>query len=175
MEMPQAYLDFVAFHGLSWMSAGIKHLTRSDLSHIAIIDPTREKGNHGELIEAWNHSGGTATWWDKSSFSAHTPGTPYDIWRLPCETKAQSYCMRFYRQLAMTRHPYNWIGVIAFVIKSVQGSREGLFCSEGAITPLVRYYRKKSTKPHKVSPDRFVEIIDWSGGSIIDSGTTPSP
>jgi len=158
------YVDFAAFHGLSWTSKAIRFYTRSTLSHIAVCT----SGN--SLIEAWPHTGGPKQWWDFSNFKRHTPGTPFDIWRLKMDRSDAQYCMLYYKHLAGVKRPYNWRGIFGFVFKSRKNNNAGDFCSEGAIRPVAENLGLTETNPSHVSPSDFVGLIQALGAVQIRSG-----
>lgn len=187
------YLDYVQFRGISPLSKLIKFFTRSKYSHTAIMLPD------GRLVEAWNHNGGPGIYWGHSDFEKHTRGTQYDVFRLPVTKRNRDCSLSYYRGLALNHWPYNYVGVLGFVFHSVRGSRKGLFCSEGAVTPLLKtwcccapicincstFIRTSLDKPHcpecdgrsftgsidawKVSPDIFSMLLMAAGGQVVFS------
>ena len=122
------------FDGLSFLSKGIKLWTRSKDSHSAVLD--YEKGC---LIEVWG--GLLHVYWRYSDFSAHTPGTPYEVWELQVKDEQYEKAMSFYRWLADRKFPYNYLGVIGFVLPIFISNR-GFFCSEGCWEGLFNFEKK---------------------------------
>ena len=158
-------LKFVNFDGLSFLSKSIKLWTRSKDSHTAVVD--YEKGC---LIEAWGSL--LHVHWRYSDFSAHTPGTPYEVWELQVEDEQYERAMNFYRWLADRKFPYNYLGVIGFVFPFFT-SNGGFFCSEGCWEGLVfAGVAPKNIPGWKVSPDRFKEQIELLGAHLVKKGKT---
>jgi len=161
-------LNFVAFKGKSLTSRAIRWWTKSKTySHIAILSggPTSSC-----LIEAWPHKGGIRQWWDFSSFKSHTPGTYYEIWCLPVDEKVYQYCMEQFCMFASTKISYDWKGIAGFVFKTMKDSRRGMFCSEGAIKPLVDKMKWSKINPGQIDPQSFIEIIQAAGAKRIKTG-----
>lgn len=65
--------------------------------------------------------------------------------------------------------------VLGFVFKATHGSKKKWFCSEGAIWPIIKVKRWRRIKAWRVSPTRFVEIIEAAGGKLLAEGTTSGP
>jgi len=158
-------LRFVLFRGISLLSKSIRFFTRSNYSHAAILDKEKQK-----LIESWSSI--PHVHWRYSDFSAHTPGTPYEIWELPVEDEQYERAMHFYRWLADRKFPYNYLGVIGFVLPFFTSSG-GFFCSEGCWEGLVfAEIAPKDIPGWKVSPDRFKEQIELLGAKLVRKGVT---
>lgn len=160
------YLRYVAFEGLSLFSKLVKFFTRSKYSHIAV------QLSDQLLIEAWKKGG--VICWDYSTFSRHTPGTPYVVYALPVTETVYNKAVDFYTYLADRRMPYNYLGVLGFVLP-IFTSNGGYFCSEGCWEGLVFADRCMfgGVPGWKVSPDMFVNLITVRGATIIESGYTP--
>lgn len=155
-------LEFVLFDGISPLSKAIKFFTRSNFSHAAV-----HLGS-GELIEAWGTLAGV--WWDYSFIETHTPGTRYELWGLEVPNKAYDLAVEFYRFLAERKFPYNYLGVIGFVLPFFT-SNGGFFCSEGCWEGLVfAGVAPKDIPGWKVSPDRFRDQLQLLGAEKIGEG-----
>lgn len=159
-------LKFVAFHGKSFISKCIRYFTRSRLySHIAVL-----LSDNGDLIEAWEQSGMKACV-DWSNINKHTDGTKYEVWGLEVDDFVYESCMQFYSNNARRRTGYDYKGVIGFIFKkAVKENPNKFFCSEFCIYPLCISKKWTTIKPHLVSPRDFVNIIEASGGRLIDNG-----
>ncbi len=150
-----------AFNGISLLSKLITFWTRGPVSHIAVeVD--------GRLIEAWKFPDGLR--WGYSDLSNHTPGTPYEVWELKLKPEEEEVCRAFWTGLAKRKAPYDLMGVFGFVVKATTGDKEKWFCSEGAIYPLVKVKRWDRIRPWRVSPTRFVEIIQAAGARLVEAG-----
>ena len=156
-------LRFYAFKGKSFLSRLIRFWTRGEYSHIAIEIENK-------LIEAWKH--GKKLCWGYSDLTNHTPKTPYEIWELPLTPEEEDFCRIFYKSLADTSASYDLRGVFGFVFKVTEGDKRKWFCSEGAIYPLVVLRDWNKIKPWRVSPTRFIEIIQAAGGKCVETGIT---
>ena len=154
-------LHFVLFEGISFLSKGIRFFTRSNYSHAAVWDKEKDR-----LIEAWGSV--PHVHWRYSEFSAHTPGTPYEIWELKVKEEQYEKAIHFYRWLADRQFPYNYLGVIGFVLPFFT-SNGGFFCSEGCWEGLVfAGIAPKDIPGWKVSPDRFKEQIELLGATLLE-------
>lgn len=158
-------VNFVVFKGISLVSKTIKFYTRSDYSHVAFIMP-----NNKTLIEAWTHGSKIKQWWDYSTPANHTNGTPYEIWGLVVSEDDWIAITNTFMDWADEKLPYNWFGIIGFVLKNEKDSDRGKFCSEGCIYPFVQRYNWDKIDPSEVSPEDFVRIMQAAGGSMIEEG-----
>ena len=158
--MPE--LKFEVFRGKSWVSKAIRYFTRSRYySHTAVMLPDNR------LIEAWNHNGGMKQWTDYSAIEKHTPGTKYEIWKLPVTQEVYDHCMSFYIHHAEVKTPYDYAGIIGFVLKkTVRQNKKKLFCSELSMGPLCNSMGWDKIEPSHISPENFIDIIQAAGGSV---------
>ena len=123
---------FYAFKGKSLLSRAIRYWTRGVYSHIAIHDPAN---SDNPLIEAWKF--GREVRWGFSSLANHTPGTLYELWRLPSKGRAEyDFCLNFWRMLAHNNAPYDFGAIFAFIKRGSYTNNDRFFCSEGAIYPI---------------------------------------
>ena len=160
-------LRFVSFHGISLTSRVIRILTRAKQSHVAYMPP----GDNLQLIEAWNHNGGYRNFWSYSDLHInHTDGTRYVVWELPVTQAEFDFCDEFYRELADERVGYDWPGVFSFRIPKLKPNRDGYFCSDGLINPIVECRRLTAINPKHVSPKFFVQLVQAMGGRKIIYG-----
>ena len=131
LEKPR--VSFAFFHGRSLMSRMIEFFTRSRVSHVGFVLYGSSEPSKWTLIETWNHSGGVRTWWDYSSFEEHSPGTVVEVLSLEVTDEQFTAVREGFLALARKREPYNWLGVLDFVVKFLPERRPGKsFCSEGA-------------------------------------------
>lgn len=152
------------FEGLSPLSKLIKFFTRSTFSHVAVFD--KEKGC---LIEAWGNIK-HGVYWQYSSLKKHTEGTPYEIYSIEVNKKQYKEAMRFYRFLADRCFPYNYIGVIGFVLPFFT-SNGGFFCSEGCYEGLAfSGFAPKEVPGWKFSPDGFYNFLLSKNAKLIERG-----
>jgi hypothetical protein len=80
--------------------------------------------------------------------------------------------MHFYRYLADRKFPYNYLGVIGFVLPFFT-SNGGFFCSEGCWEGLVFAGIAPADIPGwKVPPDRFEDQIRLLGASLVQVNKT---
>lgn len=113
-------LRIAQYHGTSKISRAIKFLTRSDVSHTAVIcdAPYTHHGSHGtRLIEAGN----VIEAWDsgvrlvKNISDQHSPGTPVDIYSLRKPLNIGEYQRAMSFLCSQLDKPYNWLDVFRFV------------------------------------------------------------
>jgi len=157
-----ASLEFVGFKGVSLFSKFVKFFTRGDYSHIAVLL------SDGELIEVWKRSSGV--YWDYSTLQNHTKGTPYEVYSLPVSSEVAEKALSFYRYLALRRIPYNYLGVIGFVIP-VFTSNGGYFCSEGCWEGLAFASPDfRDIEGWRVSPTTFIKLIRLRGAELVHTG-----
>lgn len=153
---------YVAFRGKSWISKLIRFVTRSKkYSHIGFLSA------NGELIECWPSRKNPFQRWCFSSFDNHRKGTSYEIWELAVPNETVFWIEEFFHDTARTGVMYDWLGVVGFVFKLVRDSSDRLFCSEGCMTPLVKYLGWDNINPSHVSPQDFIEIIQAAGARMI--------
>ena len=166
--MNYQYLDFIVFKGFSVVSKAIKFYTRSNYSHVGFMM------NSNTIIEAWNHGGGMKQWWDYSTAAAHSNGTPYELWRIAVTEEDYDKVHKLFIGWVDSKLPYDWKGIVGFVLKGGKDSKVGRFCSEGCIEPLVDVFGWDRIQPSKVSPEDFVRIIQaagaerWKEGKVIN-------
>jgi len=157
-----ASLEFVCFKGISIFSKLVKFFTRGEYSHVAVLL------SKGDLIEVWKQRGGV--YWDFSTLQSHTKGTPYEVYSLPVEDDVANNALAFYRYLALRRVPYNYLGVIGFVIP-VFTSNGGYFCSEGCWEGLAFASSNfRDIEGWRVSPTTFVQLIKLRGAELVYAG-----
>mgnify|MGYP001626209872 FL=1 len=147
---------YVAFDSNTFIGKAIKFFTRSTLSHIAIL--TDDK-----LIEPWGNL--FDIHWRFSKFSYHKNSTAY-IYELKLSEEQESLAKRFYTWLAESEMPYNYFGVIGFIIPAFI-SNGGYFCSEGAWDGLKFAGIKNEAKGYQVNPEIFVSLIQGLGAKLI--------
>lgn len=151
-------VKFAVFEGKSFVSKAIRFVTRSSkYSHVGFLT------NTDELIECWPTPGNKFQNWTLSSFANHKKGTSYEIWELKV-SKPKSFLIHcFFQDQLNFSTKYDWLGVLAFVFKSLNTSPRRLFCSEGCIKPLVKLFDWTKITPSHVSPQNFVEILQVAG------------
>lgn len=150
-------LWFGLFEGRSIYSKLIKFWTRSNISHVGIILDL-EPGTY-RTIEVYPNGSLCRTYWNYFTLYDHNPGTVIHVWELPVSEKQYDYAMKFYHYLAQNKTPYNWFGVIGFVIP-VFTSNGGYFCSEGAVEGLkFGHIIDPEIKGWKINPDDFEQLL----------------
>ena len=158
---------FVAFKGKSFVSKVIRFVTRSkDYSHIAYLS------KNNQLIECWPTKTNPFQHWMVSNFGNHKLGTEYEVWRLHTGEFSNKINNYFF-SIVDSKTKYNWIGCLAFVVKFINSIRHGrLFCSEGCITPIVKFLDWNRVIPSHVSPQDFIELIQARGAKCIKREVT---
>lgn len=158
---------FVAFKGKSFVSKAIRFVTRSKkYSHIGFLD------SKNYLIECWPSSTNCFQHWCYSCFADHSPGTKFEIWGLEVNNNQQFLIEKTLETYAKKKTKYNWLGCLGFVFKFFGKRPNRLFCSEGCVTPLVKFLGWNSITPSHVSPQDFVELIEAAGAKLVRRGTT---
>jgi len=151
-------LSFLAFSGKSWKSKAIMLKTWSNKSHFAVED--KEANCY---IEVWNQTG-IGMKWGRSTLADHKEGTPYDVWELTVSNAIYDSCMAYYRHLADTKAPYDWLTVLFGHTLSLDWqTKDGKMCTEGIVDPLATAYKWENVPPHKVSPGKLVWILEAMG------------
>jgi hypothetical protein len=155
----------VAFRGKSLVSKLIRFATRSKkYSHIAFLYCGDDL-----LVECWPSRDNPFQRWGFSSFSAHSPGTFYEIWELEV-TLAQRISIReHFRIIAEEQVRYDWFGVLAFVFKVIRPNSNRLFCSEGCVLPLIKEFGWDINASH-VSPQDFINFLSIAGAKLTYEG-----
>jgi len=158
-------VKFIGFRGIGLLSKAIRFVTRSPFySHIGYLD------KYGRVIECWPMPGNKFQAWGFSKLEYHHKGTPYEIWEMEVPPEVEKYTDWTMYRFASMKIKYDWAGCIGFVFKLVKGNRNRLFCSEGAITPLIQYLNWKTITAEHVSPQNFINIIEAYGAKIIKRG-----
>ena len=162
-------IRFACFNGTSLLSKAIRFTTRSrSYSHIAWVTGEEQSGK--KLIECLNFGHGVKVYWDWSDYSNHANGTQVELWELEVSQPVFDLCIMTFTSWAWRKLEYDWPGILGFIFKRVRGSKEGRFCSEGCIEPLVLSMLWSSINPEHVDPQSFVNIIQAAGGCCIAAG-----
>ncbi|MDE2100612.1 MAG: hypothetical protein KGL39_25435 [Patescibacteria group bacterium] len=136
-------IRIAAFKGIGWISDGIKLLTYSEYSHIALLfdEEFHVAGRHiqkGDVIEAWQ--GGVKH--AKSLSENHTKGTPVDIFsfRKPLTNVEAREAAEYFASNIGKK--YDYINIVRFVpiVRVIipkpapnSWTRQHVFCSELAV------------------------------------------
>ena len=155
-------LRWAVFKGISLFSKAIRFWTRSQYSHVGFLL------TDNVLVECWGTNPFNIHWdFVSPPFIKHKLGTPVEIWSLDFYDRDNvEYIQKFMIRLALNRIEYDWIGVFSFVLKLDKNDRDGYFCSEGCITPIIDVKNLITIKPHHVSPGLFVNLIEAMGGRL---------
>jgi hypothetical protein len=152
-------IQFIFFEGKSLLSQLVKFFTRSNFSHVAYLHPD------GYLIEAWpeNSRNLLGAKWRISSFDDHTKGTRYKI--VSKETDKSIRVKELFEFVSFQRVPYDYLGLISFVIPFRLSINGHWFCSEGCYEVL-RYVGLMPLEipGWKMNPDDFynlLEVAEW--------------
>ncbi len=148
-------LMYAFFKGKSLLSKLIKFWTRSEYSHVAFLldDDT--------LIECWGNSVFNVKWQIVSPpFKNHIKGTPIEIWSLNVSKQEYEFIKNFMLCLGLSSFPYDYTGVLSFVLKVEKHNRCGFFCSEGCVYPIAKYRKWKTIKPYHINPVMFLNILE---------------
>ena len=158
---------FLAYRGRSPLSRLIRFLTAGDYSHIGLA-VVREGGElapwglrHGARPEL--ELGAWGRWyrpWEArirvlEIDEAHTPGTPVDLFRLPCTEAEARGILDFYRKHLGAG--YDFLGALTSLVRPVGEDKRRWFCSEIAYAACLAAGVRllNETRPHKVTPRIF--------------------
>lgn len=142
----------------------IKFFTRSSFAHTAIWDYEND---------VWIEPSGKFNHWRFNSeyLATYKPSAYLEVYALNVEKKYYHYAMRFYRYLAEINCPYNWLGVIGFVLPFFT-SNGGYFCSEGCWEGLrFAKYVPSLIPGWKFSPDEFRDFLLTQRADELYSGS----
>jgi hypothetical protein len=144
------------FKGRSLFSRLINFWTRSEISHAGII---LELEYPYKTIEVYPNGSLCRTYWNYFTLLDHSVDTIVEVYKLNVSDQEYDYAMRFYNYLAKNNVPYNWFGVIGFVIP-VFTSNGGYFCSEGVVEGLkFGGILSDEIKGWKINPDMLKKLL----------------
>ncbi len=159
--MQDAYIYVVFFNNLNkfdFISQLIKFFTRSQINHSAVYlyDENKIVEPRGKFFDVS---------WKYSTFDSYAHQYAY-IYRLKVTTEQKFLFEKFIKFLADTNTPYNYLGVIGFVIP-VFTSNGGYFCSEGIYAALqFAGIASMHTKAWKYNPDMLKEYLENKGAEL---------
>ena len=124
----------------------------------------------GTLIEAWRYKHLWDTCWRETNWNNHTPGTEVDILTLDVPDKVYNMVETLFKFVAYTSVPYDWLGLLAFVIPRQQKANGMWFCSEG-IQEVLRFVTQKTNyrltsldaPGWRLSPVNLYDILTAAG------------
>lgn len=123
------------YHGLSPISRIIRRATRSDVSHVAMVDEST-----GETWEAW-HVSDDRRWLGghfrkvPTPWAGHDPRTPIDFYGIKGMTPGVHSAIRATcERWAVEKIPYDYLAILRFITRSTRADGpERMMCMEAAI------------------------------------------
>lgn len=148
-------INVIFFEGISFLSKLIRFFTRSKISHVGFLF------DDNYLLEAWYNKKTKKIYWCRSHLSFHTTGTAYKVYTIK-NIKKETYFK--FKELCnfidFCKIPYDFIGVICFLIPFKLKVNGHWFCSEGVFEVLKYLNILKTDSPGwKISPDILYEIL----------------
>jgi len=162
-------IEFIFIEGKSFWSKMIEFFTRSKFSHVAYINDKDEVVTTGETRHGncWHYED------IKTFVEREGEGSKYIILGLDVD-HVRYLCVNHYmNSLAKRKVRYNWLGVIAFVLKLRRISDKKKFCSQGCMDAIQMCFGNlcdSNIKAQYVSPEMFYMVLRAMGANIVDKG-----
>lgn len=155
--MKEYYIKVVFFKGTSFFSKLVRFFTRSKFSHAAF------QIEDSMLLEAWKNKKDGSVLWTITSYENHTPGTEIEIVYIPVTKKIYFQFLEICKFIDYVKIPYDFLGVIAFVIPFKLKINGRWFCSEG-VYEILKYLGilKSDTPGWKINPDDLYTLLTAS-------------
>ncbi len=157
-------IEFIFIEGKSFISRLIRFFTRSKFSHVAYINGEDEVITTGKF---WHYESAD------SFANREGRGCKYIILGLDVD-RVRFLCVNHYmNNLVKRRVRYNWLGVIAFVLKLRRISDKKKFCSQGCMDAVQMCFGDlcdSNIKSQYVSPEMFYMVLRAMGAKRIKEG-----
>jgi len=160
-------LQFVIYKYAKFSPAdlAVKFWTRSEFVHTGFIY------DYPTTIEPIGKTLFTLHW-DYYSLTRQKHKRTAEIWSKYVPTDIYNTVKEFFEELARKQWPYDWKGILGFVIK-VSDNKNKYFCSEGCAISLVRAGLWPKIKTEIVHPGSFRELLKVSGFKLKETIETP--
>jgi hypothetical protein len=172
---------FAGFKGKSTISKLIRFFTRGEYSHVGYLDlqeiPYEISSTQPCLIELWCNFSSLKSilkmHCQKSSFKAHSVGTPIEIYSIEVTDEQYDLITKFNNEGIASEMKYNWKGIFTFLSFKDFPSKGKAFCSEFHWESFISAGLNQLTidiPAVRVSPVRFIEYIRIYGAKLEFNG-----
>jgi len=153
--MKQLQFVIYKYSKTSIVDRAIKLWTRSDYVHTGFVYdyPTTIEPIGSTLFNLH---------WDYYSLRTSRHKRKVEIWSKYVNDESYNKVKHFFEDLANKAWPYDWKGILGFVVK-VSDSKDKYFCSEGCALSLVKSGLWPNVKTEIIHPGFFREMLIVSG------------
>lgn len=149
--MPELKLAFYKAPG-NWVNRLVRLVTRSRYSHVEMVFADQADGACYCFSADSRHAKATRFQW------MPLPKDHWDVVSIPCTDAQFGVMWAFARDEKNT--PYDWLGVLRFVLPCFKQHPEAWFCSEVCATALQRAdVMAQDLDPWRVSPGKLYQIV----------------